>query len=157
MKTRFPVLVSGIAALVALTGCAPDDAEYFPRRRGGFRPPTGPVPQEDLGAAHAANADPLNFPPGYQTPSGSTSGYSAVNPSATPEPKPAPAPPPSPAPTPPPPPAPPKQPELQYATKVPGKPGWIRSPHDGKLLDATGFLRGEQVQDPQSGKIMLVP
>jgi hypothetical protein len=51
----------------------------------------------------------------------------------------------------------PKSDELKYASKVPGRPGLIRSPYDGKLLDATGIPPGTQVKDPDSGKIMLVP
>jgi hypothetical protein len=161
MKKLFSVQAAAIAAVLPLflfQGCAPEDAEYSPYRRGGFRPPVGPgVPEEPI----ATNPDPLNNPPGYQNPNGPALGYSAVNPGATPDPKPTP---PSPPPTPPPssnpsppPSAPSKPAEIPYATKVQGKAGWIRSPYDGKLLDATGFLRGEQVADPVSGKIMLVP
>ena len=47
--------------------------------------------------------------------------------------------------------------EPKYATKVPGKNGWIRSPYDGKVLDAAGVPPGTQVKDPDSGKIMIVP
>jgi hypothetical protein len=163
MKKSSSILIPGIAALLFIQGCAPEDQEYAGRRRGGFRPPSHPAFPED---PYAQQADPLNFPPGYQSPAGSSAGtapsYSAVNPHPTPDPRPAPSPAPSsqsaaPAPAPNPPPAPPKSAEPQYATKVPGKPGWIRSPYDGKLLDATGFLRGEQVADPHTGKIMLVP
>ncbi len=52
---------------------------------------------------------------------------------------------------------PPKAEEPKYATKVPGKNGWIRSPYDGKVLDAAGVPPGTQVKDPDSGKIMIVP
>ena len=51
----------------------------------------------------------------------------------------------------------PKSDEPKYATKVPGKNGWIKSPYDGKILDAAGIPPGTQVKDPDSGKIMLVP
>ena len=51
----------------------------------------------------------------------------------------------------------PKTDEPKYATKVPGKNGWIKSPYDGKILDAAGIPPGTQVKDPDSGKIMLVP
>jgi hypothetical protein len=47
--------------------------------------------------------------------------------------------------------------EPKYATKVPGKNGWIKSPYDGKILDAAGIPPGTRVKDPDSGKIMLVP
>jgi|GEM_PF-4393743 len=45
----------------------------------------------------------------------------------------------------------------KYAAKVPGKPGIIKSPYDGKLLDAVGIPTGTEVKDPATGKIMLVP
>lgn len=51
----------------------------------------------------------------------------------------------------------PRSDEPKYATKVPGKNGWIKSPYDGKILDAAGIPPGTQVKDPDSGKIMLVP
>jgi len=45
----------------------------------------------------------------------------------------------------------------KYAAKVPGKPGIIKSPYDGKLLDAVGIPTGTEVKDPATGKIMIVP
>lgn len=45
----------------------------------------------------------------------------------------------------------------KYAAKVPGKEGWIRSPYDGRVLDASGIAPGTQVRDPVSGKVMIVP
>jgi len=47
--------------------------------------------------------------------------------------------------------------EPKYAIRVPGKSGIIKSPYDGKLLDATGVPPGTEVKDPSTGKIMLVP
>ena len=47
--------------------------------------------------------------------------------------------------------------EPKYATKVQGKNGWIKSPYDGKVLDAAGVPPGTHVKDPDSGKIMIVP
>jgi len=43
------------------------------------------------------------------------------------------------------------------ALKVEGKSNWIKSPHDGSLLDATGLLPGQFVKDPSTGKIMRLP
>lgn len=45
----------------------------------------------------------------------------------------------------------------QYATKVPGKSGWIRSPYNGRVLDATGIIPGTFVKDPETGQVMIVP
>ncbi len=47
--------------------------------------------------------------------------------------------------------------EPKHAIRVPGKSGIIKSPYDGKLLDATGVPPGTEVKDPSTGKIMLVP
>lgn len=43
------------------------------------------------------------------------------------------------------------------ASKVEGKPNWIKSPHDGSVLDATGLQPGQFVKDPSTGKIMRLP
>ena len=43
------------------------------------------------------------------------------------------------------------------ASPVAGKPNWIKSPHDGRLLDATGLLPGQFVKDSYTGKIMRLP
>lgn len=43
------------------------------------------------------------------------------------------------------------------ATKVDGKPGWIKSPYDGALLDATGLQPGQFATDRATGKTMRVP
>ena len=51
----------------------------------------------------------------------------------------------------------PKTEEPKYATRVPGKDGWIWNPYDGRVLDASGFAPGAQVRDPVSGKVMIVP
>ena len=96
-------------------------------------PPQDSVPPSDIGTAyHRPPSEPTQAP--------------APTPSL----------PPTPAPQPPP--EPPKKAAApEYAKKVPGKPGWIRSPYDNKILDATGIPPGTEVKDPISGKIMLVP
>jgi hypothetical protein len=52
---------------------------------------------------------------------------------------------------------PPKTEEPKLAVKVPGQNGWIQSPYDGKILDASGFPSGSLVRDPSSRKVMRVP
>jgi hypothetical protein len=54
-------------------------------------------------------------------------------------------------------PQPPKPAEVPYAKRSPKNRNYILSPYDGTLLDATGFLPGEEVRDPKSGKMMKVP
>jgi hypothetical protein len=46
-----------------------------------------------------------------------------------------------------------------YGTPVPGKPGFVTSPHSptAGYVDVRGFPPGSEVKDPYSGKIFLVP
>jgi hypothetical protein len=62
--------------------------------------------------------------------------------------------------TPPTPPAPvPEKKDYQYGTAVPGKPGFVTSPHApySGYVDVRGFPPGTEVKDPYTGKIFLVP
>jgi hypothetical protein len=54
---------------------------------------------------------------------------------------------------------PPETGNLPYAKAVPGKPGFVFSPYDGKggYIDVRGFPPGTEVKDPYSGKSFLVP
>lgn len=58
-----------------------------------------------------------------------------------------------------PPPAAPTAHELPYGTPVPGKPGFVTSPHspNAGYVDVRGFPPGTEVKDPYSGKTFLVP
>ncbi len=49
--------------------------------------------------------------------------------------------------------------DLQYGTPVPGKAGFVTSPHApyAGYVDVRGFAPGMEVKDPYSGKIFLVP
>ena len=49
--------------------------------------------------------------------------------------------------------------DLPYGTPVPGKPGFVTSPHSPSsgYVDVRGFPPGSEVKDPYSGKIFLVP
>ncbi len=52
----------------------------------------------------------------------------------------------------------PKQ-EYPYGKAVPGKPGFVTSPHApySGYVDVRGFPPGTEVKDPYTGKIFLVP
>lgn len=48
--------------------------------------------------------------------------------------------------------------DAPYARAVPGKPGFVYSPHEaGKILDVTGLRPGTKVKDPQTGAMFRVP
>jgi len=68
-----------------------------------------------------------------------------------------PAPTPTPLATPPPAPAAPR--DISYGTPVPGKAGFVTSPHSpyAGYVDVRGFPPGTEVKCPYSGKIFLVP
>lgn len=61
--------------------------------------------------------------------------------------------------TPPPTVAPPQKKDYPYATPVPGKPGFVTSPHApySGYVDVRGFPPGTEVKDPYTNRIFLVP
>ncbi|MEY2546428.1 MAG: hypothetical protein QOG48_1545 [Verrucomicrobiota bacterium] len=48
--------------------------------------------------------------------------------------------------------------DFPYGIPVPGKPHLVESPYSpGKFVDVEGFGPGQEVKDPYTGKIFLVP
>ncbi|MFM8885184.1 MAG: hypothetical protein ACKOKC_02035 [Chthoniobacterales bacterium] len=49
--------------------------------------------------------------------------------------------------------------DICYGIPVPGKPGFVTSPHapNAGFVDVRGFSAGEEVNDPYTGRIFLVP
>lgn len=56
---------------------------------------------------------------------------------------------------------PPDKPQYEYATPVPGRPGFVLSPYNGKMIDVKGIPSGTLVADPaypkSEKKYFLVP
>ena len=54
---------------------------------------------------------------------------------------------------------PPKSVDYPYGVPVPGKPGYVTSPYspDTGYVDVHGFTPGQEVRDPYTQKIFLVP
>lgn len=101
---------------------------------------------------------------GYQATPGTANDF-VTDPNTPPPPAPTPTPEPEPTPqvdaTPTPEPTPVAAPtrELPYGTPVPGKQGFVTSPHApyAGYVDVRGFPPNTEVKDPYSGKIFLVP
>ena len=99
---------------------------------------------------------------GYRGAAGNSTVTQMEKPSPTPDPYATPTPPatdaiaatPTPEPT-----ATPAAREMAYGTPVPGKPGFVTSPHSpyAGYVDVRGFPPGTEVKCPYSGKIFLVP
>ena len=128
-----------LGAAIVSVGCTqygpPYDPRYDPRMMGQtrfYRPPS-----------------PVYPPPGYAPPAHPGSGLAPTDGSKPPADQP---------PPPPPIPVPPPQ-TMVYGAPVPGKPGFVTSPHapDAGYVDVRGFPPGTEVKDPYSGKIFLVP
>ena len=131
---------SSLGLMVAmLAACSPEKPPTTQRNRYGF------------GGTQTLQEQPQQpqsstLPPLTDTTSGMTDS-ALVNP--IPNPTPAPTPPPVSLPT----------PEISYGIPVPGKPGFVTSPHapSAGVVDVRGFPPGTEVKDPYTGRIFLVP
>ena len=99
--------------------------------------PTAPVTGENVTPPPTTD-NPAAPPPVSVTPPGSTP--APANPS-TPTPAPAPA------------------ADIPYATRITGKPGFVKSPFDpnGQAIDVRDFQSGQKARCPYTGKIFRVP
>lgn len=137
-RTVFSLSSLGLMAAL-LAACAPENPPSTQRNRYGFGG-TQTLPTQPQ--------QPSTLPPlaGVDAAAGMTDA-ALVNP--IPNPTPAPTPPPVSLPT----------PEISYGIPVPGKPGFVTSPHapSAGFVDVRGFPPGTEVKDPYTGRIFLVP
>ena len=137
--TRNVLIFSSLGLLAGfLAGCSPEKPPATQRNRYGFGgTQTQTQPQT------ASTLPPLT---GVDTSAGMTDA-ALVNP--IPNPTPVPTPPPVSLPT----------PEISYGIPVPGKPGFVTSPHapSAGFVDVRGFPPGTEVKDHYTGRIFLVP
>jgi hypothetical protein len=125
--------------VLILAGCA-DNETPAPRKKRGAATVTD---SQEITTLTSTNGVPLVDGSVTDTNSAVTNAISSpANPFATPTPVPVAAP-----------------RDLPYGTPVPGKPGFVTSPHSptAGYVDVRGFPPGSEVKDPYSGKVFLVP
>ena len=131
---RLPHLLA-LLALLLITGCA-DTETPAPKKR------TAGVTKDSQFTADGSTNAPTDGLVTDTNAAVANAISSPANPFATPTPVPVAAP-----------------RDLPYGTPVPGKPGFVTSPHSPTAgsVDVRGFPPGSEVKDPYSGKIFLVP
>lgn len=167
VSALYPVIAAALAA-VSLTGCAKDDPNSLGSRIGrflGFGDNTDDVARGYLYTDRAAlqEATPPPPAPGQQSrPAPSEPREPATTPAPGPTPTPTPTSTPKPRPSvvyKPTPKPPPGSEAVPFGVPVPGKPGFVTSPHspNAGFIDVSGMAPGTLAKDPYSGKTFRVP
>lgn len=153
-----------IAIATGLTACSSPNPPPPPRGGRGRSldvPPRYGVPQEQTQYFDPVNlADPNAAAVQPPNPNAPVTGDTVTAPPTTDNPT---APPPvsvtPPGSTPPPATPPPAPAEIPFATRITGKPGFVKSPFDpnGQAIDVRDFQSGQKARCPYTGKVFRVP
>ena len=138
----------GLLSIFVLGACETDydEVEVRERERGGFRPPAERrtvVEDEEprsTSRRETSSTEVTETEEPVSSPSTTTTEVTETTaPTTTPPPAPA--------------------GNYEYGKQVPGKPGFVTSPHSpySGYVDVRGFPPGTEVKDPYTGKIFLVP
>lgn len=141
MKKPLAVGASALALVTLVGACTTEPQRTTPRNRYGYGNTGTQVLQQQ-------QTTQTNLPPLTQTmPDTSTTDSALLSPPTSAAPTPAPTPVTLPT------------PEISYGIPVPGKPGFVTSPHapSAGFVDVRGFPPGTEVKDPFTGRIFLVP
>ena len=136
----------GLLSIFVLGACETDydDVEVAERERGGFRPPVEERESRQPASRSTTRQETTTTTEIEEPVSAPTTSSTTTEVTETPVTT---APPPTPA------------GNYEYGKQVPGKPGFVTSPHSpySGYVDVRGFPPGTEVKDPYTGKIFLVP
>ncbi len=148
-------LVLLLLAAGFVTACSQEKPATTARNRFGF----SPAPGSNASGTQVLNPAPQSGASSSTAPASTNTGSTAYSDDRDLVEEVSSSPAPMPTPTPPPPPVSVPKPEISYGIPVPGKQGFVTSPHspNAGFVDVRGFPPGTEVKDPYTGKIFIVP